>query len=186
MLLSFSLENASGKKSILNGWCCKLGAGLALQKADSEMEVSLQDVYQWMFLAVTPMAGREEKQNWREGIDDLRCRPSDGRHHFSWSGPSELYQVVAGGPGRPSHWVQATLGRGHGLGQNSSLQLRQPQKAAPWPHALMLSAAGKISHPFLKRGLAVAAPTTVLYVYLESKGQWFKQSEVLQLVEMSS
>ena len=186
MLLSFSLENASGKKSVLNGWCCKLGAGLALQKADSEMEMNLQDVYQGMFLGVTPMAGMKEKQNWAEGRDDLWCRPSDSHPHFSWSGPSELYQVVAGGPGPPSHWVQATPGRGHGLGQNSSLQLRQPQKAAPWPHALTLSAAGKTSHPFLKRGVAVAAPTTVLYVYLESKGHWFKQSEGLQLVEMSS
>lgn len=44
----------------------------------------------------------------------------------------------------------------------------------------MLSAAGRIGHAFLKKDVGVAAATTRLDVYLESKWEWFKQKEVLQ------
>lgn len=43
----------------------------------------------------------------------------------------------------------------------------------------MLSAAGRIGHAFLKRDLGVAAATTRLDGYRESKWEWFKQKEVL-------
>lgn len=76
--------------------------------------------------------------------------------------------------------MQATLGGGRDLGQSSPLQLRQFRKGAGSQGlpALMLLAAGRISHAFLERDLGIAAATTTLYVYLESKWQWFKQNEV--------
>ena len=74
--------------------------------------------------------------------------------------------------------MQAPLGGGHDLEPSSSLQRRQFRKGAgsQGPPALMLSAAGRVGHAFLKRDLGVAAASTRLDVYLESKWQWFKQN----------
>lgn len=67
--------------------------------------------------------------------------------------------------------MQATLGGEHDLGPSNSLQLTQFWKGAGSQGlpGLVLSAAGRISHAFLKRDLGVAAATAGLDVYLESR-----------------
>lgn len=51
-----------------------------------------------------------------------------------------------------SPWRQAVLGRGHDLGQSSSLQQRQPQASLPWRSQQL----GEFQ-PFLEKDLGVAS-----------------------------